>query len=478
MGTRGAGKEAMESLTSSRMKLRKCAWAFVLLTACGDLPTNPPADGSTLELSIVGLPAGAAAGVNISGNGGETTHTLNSSGSISVPPGTYTVTASGVKSGAITWYPNVNTHSVDIAFGQKRTMRVRFGSLPVSGTYVEQLERFDSAVVAYMTARHIGAGTLTISRGQELYRRSFGWSDSARTTLLSPNAMLRLASNSKPVTSAAIRKLVSQGLLTFDTKAFVLLGLTPAGSVSDSRIYDITVQHLLDHTGGWNRSIAGDVMFKSREVSSALGIATPPTKTQVAQWMITQPLQHAPGSATSYSNFGFTVLGLIIEKVSGQSFGDYVRQNIFSTAKANEVIEGRSLRVDRDAREPFYSDPYKGCSVFVVNTCVLVPWPDGGWYIEAFDSCGGLVASAPAMASFLESFWISGQPRTGGTGSFTFYGSLDGTFTLMRQRTDGMNIVALFNQRTDPSGLPYEDIRQILDGVADRLPSLAIASRR
>lgn len=460
------------------MKLCKCAWAFVLLTACGDLPTSPPAEGSTLEISVVGLPTGAAAGVTISGNAGEPPHTLNSSGSINVPPGTYTVTASGVQSGAVTWYPNVTTHSVTVTFGQKRTMRLRFGTLPVSGTYVEQLERFDSAMVAYMTARNIGAGTLTISRGQEVYRRAFGWSDSARSALLSPNALMRLASNSKPVTSAAIRKLVSQGLLAFDTKAFVLLGLAPAGAVTDSRIYDITVQHLLDHTGGWNRSIAGDVMFKSRDISSALGIATPPTKTQVAQWMMTQPLQHTPGSAASYSNFGFSVLGLIVEKVSGQSFGDYVRQNIFTAATADEVTEGRSLRIDRDEREPFYFDPYRGCSVFVVNTCVLVPWPDGGWYIEAFDSCGGLVASGAAMASFLESYWISGQPRAGGTGSFTFYGSLDGTFTLMRQRTDAVNYVALFNQRTDPSGLPYEDLRQILDGVVDRLPSLALASRR
>jgi CubicO group peptidase (beta-lactamase class C family) len=460
------------------MKLCKCAWAFVLLTACGDLPTDPTADGGTLEISLVGLPAGAAAGVTISGDAGETSHTLNSSGTINVSPGTYTVNASGVQSGAITWYPNVTTHTVRVAFGQKRNMRVRFSTLPVSGSYVEQLERFDSAMVAFMTARHIGAGTLTISRGQELYRRSFGWSDSARTALLSPNAMMRLASNSKPVTSAAIRKLVAQGLLTFDTKAFVLLGLTAAGAVTDSRIYDVTVQHLLDHTGGWNRNIAGDVMFKSREISSALGIATPPTKTQVVRWMMTQPLQHTPGSTTSYSNFGYSVLGLIVEKVSGQSFAAYVRQNIFTSAAADEVIEGRSLRVDRDPREPFYSDPYKGCSVFVVSNCVLVPWPDGGWYIEAFDACGGLVASAPAMASFLESYWISGQPRSGGTGSFTFYGSLDGTFTLMRQRTDAVNIVALFNQRTDPSGLPYEDIKQILDGIADRLPSLAIANRR
>ena len=48
-----------------------------------------------------------------------------------------------------------------------------------------------------------------------------------------------------------------------------------------------------------------------------------------------------------------------------------------------------------------------------------------------------------------------------------FFGSLPGTFTLMRQREDGVQIIALFNQRSDPSGLPYDDILKRLDEVAD-----------
>jgi len=446
--------------------------AGVLVAACGESRvTAPPAGDATIDISIVGLPAGAPAGVTVSGTGGGANRTVAATAVIDVVPGTYTISAAPVMVAGTSWYPNLTSEMLTVGFGQTWTGKIRYGRLPVAGAHSSTLDLFDSAMVAYMSARNIGAGTLTVSRnGEVVYSRAFGWRDSARTEILSPRALMRLASNSKPITSAAIRTLVSQGLLSLDTRAFPFLGLTPAGTVTDARINDITVQHLLEHTAGWNRSVAGDIMFKSRDISRALGITAPPTKTQIAQFVMTQPLQQQPGTATSYSNFGYLVLGLIIEKVTGQPFVDYVRQNVFSQSVAGEVIEGRSLRPNRDAREPFYADPYKGCSVFVIDVCVLVPWPDGGWYIESFDSCGGLVASAPAMASFLERYWITGQPREPGTSaSFIFYGSLDGTFTLTRQRSDGSTFVALFNQRTDPSGLKYEDIAQILDAAADRV---------
>ena len=456
--------------------MRRALDCIVLLAvvACADrAPVAPIVGDATIDITIVGLPAGAIANVTVDGNG--SSRIVTGSTTVPLPAGTYTISAGSLQYGAATWYPNLASRSVEIGSGQRWPMRIRYGRLPVSGAHQPGLDLFDSAMVAFMTARHIGAGTVSVSRaGSALYRRAFGWRDSARTELLSPNALMRLASNSKPVTAAAIRRLVSQGQLTLDAKAFTFLGLSPAGMVADSRIYDITIQHLLDHTGGWNRNIAGDFMFKSRDISRALGISSPPTKTQVAQWVMTQPLQSAPGATSSYSNFGYLVLGLIIEKVTGQSFIDYARQSFFSGQSANEVVSGHSLRDQRDAREPFYSDPYKGCSVFNVETCVLVPWPDGGWYLEAFDACGGMVASAPAMLTFLDAYWINGQPRlAGASASYTFYGSLDGTFTMMRQRPDGTNIVVLFNQRTDASGLSYQQIQEVLDAVSDRVFTVA-----
>lgn len=67
------------------------------------------------------------------------------------------------------------------------------------------------------------------------------------------------------------------------------------------------------------------------------------------------------------------------------------------------------------------------------------------------------------MAKFLQAYWINGEPRQGNGQTWWFYGSLDGTWTLAYQRPDGVNLIALFNQRNDPSNLSYDVIKTILD---------------
>ena len=80
---------------------------------------------------------------------------------------------------------------------------------------------------------------------------------------------------------------------------------------------------------------------------------------------------------------------------------------------------------------------------------------------------GGLIASAPDLVRFLDNFWMDGSRRKMGEGrSYVFFGSLPGTWSVVIQRRDGMNIAALFNQRTDASKLPYDSIRKILNGAA------------
>ena len=395
--------------------------------------------------------------------------TITATRTFQLAPGTYTVSAPDIQ-GATPMFSAATTQTVEVIADSARSATVRYGPLPVSGDHVPALDLFDSAMVAFMSARSIRSGAIAISIGSNLrYSRAFGWKDAAQTQPLAPDAMFRLASVSKPVTAAAIRKLATTGAFSFNTKVFEYLGLAPAGTVADQRIYDITVANLLDHSAGWDRAIFGDVVFLSRTISAELGISTPPTKTQVAQWVMTKPLQFAPGARSAYSNIGYSLLGLIVEKASGMPYIDYVRQNIFSSGAATHVIDGRTRPADRDGREPFYRDPATGCSVFEVSACVLVPQPDGAWYLEAFDSFGGLVASAPAVASFLGSYWISGHPRTTGGQFWYFFGSLPGTFTLASQRLDGINIVVLFNQRADPSGLDYNAIHGDMNVVASRV---------
>jgi hypothetical protein len=95
-----------------------------------------------------------------------------------------------------------------------------------------------------------------------------------------------------------------------------------------------------------------------------------------------------------------------------------------------------------------------------------VPFPDGGFNLEPMEAHGGLISTARAYSRFLGKYWIDGQPRLGNGQSWTFLGSLPGTWTLGHQRTDGVDIVAFFNQRADASGLSYDDILPSLNAAA------------
>jgi hypothetical protein len=84
------------------------------------------------------------------------------------------------------------------------------------------------------------------------------------------------------------------------------------------------------------------------------------------------------------------------------------------------------------------------------------------------DAHGGLIASSVDLVRFMQAYWLSGEPRTpGSNGSHVFFGSLPGTFTMVLQRPDGVDIAVLFNQREGPSGMEYERIQRDMNKAAD-----------
>jgi N-acyl-D-amino-acid deacylase len=282
---------------------------------------------------------------------------------------------------------------------------------------------------------------------------------------------MRIASIGKPITLAALLKLIREGKLKLDTKAFVFLNVQPpTGRKRDPRLLDITVKHLMEHEGGWDRDTAYDPMFQSLKIAKALGKAGPATSQDIITYMVGQPLQFAPGSKSVYSNFGYCVLGRLIEKASGKKFDEYVNAEILAPLGIRTMEIGHSLPKDRNAKEPVYLDPGFARNVLVPASKDTVPEPDGTFCLEAMDSHGGWIASAPDMVRFLGAYWINGQPRKAGQrASYTFFGSLPGTHTVAMQRKDGVNIAAFFNQRTDTSGLKYDDIKKMLDKAADSI---------
>src|SRR5437763_1112994 len=90
--------------------------------------------------------------------------------------------------------------------------------------------------------------------------------------------------------------------------------------------------------------------------------------------------------------------------------------------------------------------------------------------MEAMDAGGGLIASASDLVRFAQAYTVHGEPRASGSrpaGRWVVFGSLPGTFAMLLWRDDGVSVAAICNQRTDPSGLSYDAIKDVLNKATD-----------
>ena len=145
--------------------------------------------------------------------------------------------------------------------------------------------------------------------GTPVYAKAFGVADRTSKTRLTTDHRLRIASVTKPITATAIFQLIERGGLSLDDRVFgpgAVLGTTYGGPPYQNWVSDIRIWHLLTHTcGGWDDSGATpDPMFINLQMD----------QTQLIEWTLASlPLAHEPGTTYAYSNFGYCVLGRVIE---------------------------------------------------------------------------------------------------------------------------------------------------------------------
>ena len=128
--------------------------------------------------------------------------------------------------------------------------------IPISGAAVPGMESYDQTITDFMRKHAIPGGEVAVLRdGKLIYARGFGYADVENKTPVQPDALFRIASVSKPITAAAIMKLVEEGKLGLDGRVAPFVAhLTPApGATVDPRWEQITIRHLLNHSGGVHR---------------------------------------------------------------------------------------------------------------------------------------------------------------------------------------------------------------------------------
>ena len=368
--------------------------------------------------------------------------------------------------------------------------------IPVSGAAVPGMASYDQAIPDLMRKYAIPGGAVAVLRdGKLIYARGFGYADVENKTPVQPDALFRIASVSKPVTGAAIMKLVEDGKLKLDDRVAPFIAhLAPApGATVDPRWEQITIRHLLNHTAGWDRDKAGgfDPMFRPAVAAAAVGAPAPASAETVIRYMKGMPLDFNPGEKFVYSNFGYAILGRVIERLSGMPYEDFVRTRVLQPVGAHRMRVGRTRMGAALADEVKYylpGEPGLGLTGPLVPSVFpgegAVPINYGGFYVEAMDSHGGWVSSSVDLLRFVAG--VDGRANrpdilspalvaemtgsgallcggacyyaggwmvrpTQGDASWWHGGSLPGTTTLLVRSYHNFSWVALFNARAGSS---------------------------
>ena len=276
-----------------------------------------------------------------------------------------------------------------------------------TGYDVPNLVNFDDAMINLLSDYDVPGGQLAITyHGRLVYSRGFGYADLEANTMVCPDNIFRLASLSKQITSITLMHLYEQGRVGLNDTVFGANGLLNSiafQNAIDPRVYDITVRNLLQHAGGWDRDVSGDPMFDSYYIAQAMSVAAPANEITTMEYVLdNQMLDFTPGTQFHYSNFGYSILGRVIEEITGQEYETYVRDSILAPLNIVDMYCGNNLMVNKLPNEVNYYD-YSNASYVpsVYNNPLMVPTPYGGFNIEGLDAAGGWVGSAEDLCKIL-----------------------------------------------------------------------------
>ena len=391
-----------------------------------------------------------------------------------------------------------------------RPARMHAEDIPISGSPNPNLKPFDNLFAKFLETNRLPGVAVAVTRNGKLaYARGFGYADLENKTVVEPTSLVRLASVSKPITAVGVMKLVELGKFKLDDpvlkhikiQAFIHPKFKP-----DPRWETITVHQCLRHTGGWDRDRKGgfDPIGIPWDIMKTMNLKHPPTPEDIVRYMMGRPLDFNPGAKMVYSNFGYLVLGRLIESVTGDPYEHWIKRNVLAPVQVYDSALGKALPEKRPPHEVKYYDSKneKGICLYPPREGQKVPLPDGAENIEGFEAHGGWTASAVDLVRFAcafdydrkspllssesikamwarppgaaghnsrnkpkESYYACGWEVVdiGKTGkSNTWHsGLISGSSTLLVRRFDGLNWAVLFNTDANHTG---EQPVDLIDG--------------
>lgn len=203
--------------------------------------------------------------------------------------------------------------------------------------------QIDALFSALQSDNAPGAAVLVLQDGQPLFERGYGVANLKTLRRIDARTNFRLASVTKQFTAMAVMLLVHDGKLSYDARLTDVLPDFPEYGNA------ITVRHLLNHTSGLPDY--EDLMPKVDRSTSHGEVVRQIQDDEVLELLERQrTTKFPPGSSWDYSNSGYVVLGVLVGRVSGRPFGDFLRERIFSPLGMNHSIayqKGRNEVPDR-----------------------------------------------------------------------------------------------------------------------------------
>jgi D-alanyl-D-alanine carboxypeptidase len=195
----------------------------------------------------------------------------------------------------------------------------------------ETSQKIDAGLARHYNADRPGATVIVTRDGKTILRKAYGLSNVENKTALRPDTLMLIGSISKQFTAVAILQLIEAGKLSLDDDIHSLLPQLP------NKGQKISIAQLLSHTSGVRNFFAlpgfGELVTKQVTVP------------QVFDFFKNDTLESPPGERFAYSNTGYFLLGLVIEKVSGMSYANYMQQNIFKPLQMQHTAyEGQQAK--------------------------------------------------------------------------------------------------------------------------------------
>jgi CubicO group peptidase (beta-lactamase class C family) len=332
----------------------------------------------------------------------------------------------------------------------------------------------EKTINSFLRKWSIAGASVAVSKdGRLIFARGFGYADTASTAETQPYSQFRIASISKLVTAVGIMKLQEDGKLSLNDRVFGQDGILNDPYFSepkDKRVYGITIAHLLSHESGWTQRY-GDQMFMPILIAEKMGVKPPVDTKTIVRFALDKKLHYTPGTGRSYSNLGYSILGLVIEKVSGMSYEDYCRHAILEPLGIYDMTIAGNLPSEK---APFEATYYEPSDVLlkpsIYGTGIMVTPSYGGNDIKALGGAGAWVATAPDLMRLLlavdgfktrpdilsdhsitfmtdndNGFAPVGWKTTVYNGTWWRTGSFPGSAGMMKRQSDGISWVVLFN---------------------------------